>query len=89
MSSSEMFESGESCSFCKEGPATSGVRGSEGEGSIIDVSCLSSGVSKRAGSIMGSGAEGVRGVSCVKLSTAGFASRSDGSIIGWDGGGVD
>ena len=89
MSSSETFESGKSCSFCKEGPATPGIRGNKGEGSIIDLSCLSPRVSKRAGSIMGSGAEGVRGVSCVKFSTAGFVSRSDGSIIGWDGGGMD
>ena len=89
MSSSETFESGESCSFCKEGPATSGVRGNEGEGSIIDVSTLSSGVSKRGESIVGSGAGSVRGVGCIKFSTVGFVLRSDGSIIGWDGGGVD
>ena len=46
-SSSETAESGESRSFGKEGPPTSGVRGTDGE-VCIELACVRAGVLRRA-----------------------------------------
>src|SRR6266436_10110748 len=68
-SSSETAESGESRSFGKEGPPTSGVRGTDGE-VCIELACVRAGVLRRAGSIAGLGAWGVwviDGEVCIEL----------------------